>query len=154
MYRTLLVASGTQVYEGRDCWATPDGRLARQPVSNGISPSNGTEMNGVTAAMRSVAVACFPNMSNGCGFNMNLNPLTIRTDEGLDKFASLIEGFFDLGGRQVQFNPFSRETLQEAQKNPKNFPDLMVKVSGYSFRFVDLSRALQDDIINRTEFVV
>jgi formate C-acetyltransferase len=154
IYRTLLVASGTQLYEGRDCWATADGRLARQPVSNGISPSNGAERTGMTAAMRSVASVCSPNMSDGCGFNMNLNPLTIRIDEGLDKFASLIEGFFDLGGRQVQFNPFSRETLQEAQKNTKNFPDLMVKVSGYSFRFVDLSRVLQDDIINRTEFSV
>jgi pyruvate formate-lyase/glycerol dehydratase family glycyl radical enzyme len=152
VYRTLLVASGTQLYEGRDCWATPDGRLARQPVSNGISPSNGTERKGMTAAMHSVAGVCFPNMSNGCGFNMNLNPLTIRTDEGLDKFTSLIEGFFELGGRQVQFNPFSRETLRDAQKNPKNYPDLMVKVSGYSFRFIDLSKALQNDIIERTEF--
>jgi pyruvate-formate lyase len=85
---------------------------------------------------------------------MNLNPLTIRTDEGLNKFASLIEGFFELGGRQVQFNPIGREALKDAQKNPKNYPDLMVKVSGYSFRFVDLSRALQEDIINRTEFGV
>ena len=152
VYRTLLVASGTQLYEGRDCGATPDGRLARQPVSNGISPSNGTERNGMTAAMRSVAGVCLPNMSNGSCLNMNINPLTIRTDEGLEKFASLIEGYFDLGGRQVQFNPMSRETLKDAQKNPKNYPDLMVKVSGYSFRFVDLSRALQDDIINRTEF--
>ncbi len=108
----------------------------------------------MTAAMRSVASVCSPNMSDGCGFNMNLNPMTIRIDEGLDKFVSLIEGFFDLGGRQIQFNPFSRETLKEAQKNPKNFPDLMVKVSGYSFRFVDLSKVLQDDIINRTEFSV
>ena len=154
VYRTLLVASGTQLYEGRDCWATPDGRMAGQPVSNGISPSNGTERKGLTSAMHSVAGVCFPNMSNGCGFNMNLNPLTIRTDEGLDKFASLIEGFFDLGGRQVQFNPFNRETLLDAQKNPKDYPDLMVKVSGYSFRFVDLSKALQNDIIERTEFEV
>ena len=154
VYRTLLVASGTQLYEGRDCWATADGRLARQPVSNGISPSNGAERTGMTAAMRSVASVCSPNMSDGCGFNMNLNPMTIRIVEGLDKFVSLIEGFFDLGGRQIQFNPFSRETLKEAQKNPKNFPDLMVKVSGYSFRFVDLSKVLQDDIINRTEFSV
>ena len=82
---------------------------------------------------------------------MNLNPLTIRTEEGLNKFASLIEGYFDLGGRQVQFNPMSRETLKDAQKNPKNYPDLMVKVSGYSFRFIDLSQALQNDIIDRTE---
>ena len=152
VYRTLLVASGTQLYEGRDCGATPDGRQARQPVSNGISPSNGTERSGMTAAMRSVAAVCFPNMSNGSSLNMNFNPLTIRTEEGLGKFASLIEGYFALGGRQVQFNPMSRETLKDAQKNPINYPDLMVKVSGYSFRFVDLSKALQNDIIERTEF--
>jgi formate C-acetyltransferase len=57
-----------------------------------------------------------------------------------------------MGGRHIQFNPMSREILKDAQKNPKNYPDLMVKVSGYSYRFVDLSKALQNDIISRTEF--
>jgi len=153
-YRPVMVASGTHVYEGRDCWATPDGRLARQPISNGISPANGTEANGMTAVLHSVAAASFPTLSNGSGHNMNLNPITIKSDEGLDKFASLIEAYFEMGGRHIQFNPMSRETLKDAQKNPKNYPDLMVKVSGYSYRFVDLSKALQDDIIDRTEFAI
>jgi formate C-acetyltransferase len=151
-YRPVMVASGTHAYEGRDCGATPDGRLAKQPISNGISPANGTEVNGMTAVLNSVAAASFPPLSNGSGLNMNLNPLTIKSGEGLDKFASLIEAYFEMGGRHIQVNPMSGETLKDAQQNPKNYPDLMVKVSGYSYRFVDLSRALQNDIINRTEF--
>ena len=74
------------------------------------------------------------------------------TEESIEKLAAVIEGYFELGGRQVQFNPMGRETLLAAQKNPGDFPDLMVKVSGYSYRFVDLSKGLQDDIISRTEF--
>ena len=152
VYRPLLVASGTHVYEGRETGATPDGRLAKQPVSNGISPSNGTEKNGMTAVMQSVcAVSAIP-MPDGTGMNMNFNPAMIKTDEGLDKFTSLLEAYFDMGGRHIQFNPFSKETLVDAQQNPQNYPDLMVKVSGYSYRFIDLSKALQDDILNRTEF--
>ena len=154
VYRPLLVASGTHVYEGRETGATPDGRLAKQPVSNGISPANGTEKNGMTSALRSVcAVSAIP-MPDGTGMNMNFNPEMIRTEEGLEKFTSLLEAYFEMGGRHIQFNPYSKETLKDAQQNPKNYPDLMVKVSGYSYRFIDLSRALQEDILSRTEFTV
>ena len=152
VYRPLLVASGTHVYEGRETGATPDGRLAKQPVSNGISPANGTEKNGMTSVLQSVcAVSAIP-MPDGTGMNMNFNPAMIQTEEGLDKFTSLLEAYFDMGGRHIQFNPYSMETLKDAQQNPKNYPDLMVKVSGYSYRFIDLSKALQDDILTRTEF--
>ncbi|MBU4317049.1 MAG: hypothetical protein KKF30_07225 [Proteobacteria bacterium] len=153
-YRPLLVSSGTHMQEGKVCGATPDGRLAGQPVSNGISPANGTEKNGLTAAFRSAAAVSAVPMSNGSSMNMNVNPSNIRSEEGLEKFASMIEAYFDLGGRQVQMNPMSKETLRDAQENPKNYLDLMVKVSGYSYRFVDLSKALQNDILARTEFEV
>jgi formate C-acetyltransferase len=152
VYRPLLVASGTHVYEGRETGATPDGRLARQPVSNGISPANGTEKNGMTSVLQSVcAVSAIP-MPDGTGMNMNFNPAMIQSEEGLDKFTALLEAYFEMGGRHIQFNPYSRETLIDAQQNPKNYPDLMVKVSGYSYRYIDLSKALQDDILTRTEF--
>ena len=84
--------------------------------------------------------------------NAIINPLTIRTEEGLSKFTSLVEGYFALGGRQVQFNPISKEMLLDAQKHPENYTELVVKVSGFSFRFIDLSKRVQDDIIARTEF--
>ncbi|MBT9173045.1 MAG: Choline trimethylamine-lyase [Syntrophomonadaceae bacterium] len=152
VHRPCLISVQTHILEGTITGATPDGRLAGSPLSNGISPSNGTERNGMTATLRSAAAACGPIMSDGVAFNMNINPAAIQNDEGLDKFVSLLEAYFALGGRQIQFNPISRATLLDAQQHPENYPELLVKVSGYSYRFVDLHKRAQDDIIARTEF--
>lgn len=151
-YRGLLISAGGQVLAGLALGATPDGRMAREAVANGISPANGTDTEGMTAVFHSAVKASRAKLSGGTALNMIINPMTLKTDENLEKFASLIEAYFEMGGRQVQFNPMGRETLKDAQKNPENYSDLMVKVSGYSYRFVDLSKGLQDDIINRTEF--
>ena len=151
-YRPIMMSAGTQVIEGFLCGASPDGRLALQAVSNGISPANGTELNGATAAMHSVAKACKAHMSAGSTFNMTMLPSIFKSEESLEKFTSMLLAYFELGGRQVQINPVAVETLRDAQKNPQNYPDLLVKVTGYSFRFIDLSTALQNDIIARTEF--
>ena len=83
---------------------------------------------------------------------MNLSPAMLQSDENVEKLASLLEAYFVLGGRHVQFNPLDAETLRDAQSHPEKYPDLTVKVTGYSARFVDLSKTLQDDIIARTEF--
>ncbi|MEM4091096.1 MAG: pyruvate formate lyase family protein [Thermoplasmatales archaeon] len=147
----LISVSGSQFYEGAIIGATPDGRLAHTPVSNGIAPTIGTERNGLTSVLRSAASACRPPLSDGTSLTLNLNPTAIKDDEGLEKFASMIEAYFALGGRQVQFNPISKEILLDAQKHPENYPDLVVKVTGYSWRFVDLAKPLQDDIIARME---
>jgi formate C-acetyltransferase len=151
-YRGLMISAGGQVLAGRAIGATPDGRLAREPVSNGMSPVNGTDREGITAVLHSAAKASAPPLSSGTSLNITLNPLSIKSDENVEKLAALVEGYFAMGGRQVQFNPMGRETLKDAQQNPEHYPDLMVKVSGYSYRFVDLSKGLQDDIIARTEF--
>lgn len=151
-YRGLLISAGGQVIAGQLLGATPDGRLAGEPVSNGMSPVNGTDKKGMTAALHSAATISEAPLSSGTAFNINLNPLSIRTDEGVEKMASLLEAYVELGGRQVQFNPMSKETLRDAQANPREYLDLMVKVSGYSYRFIDLTKDLQDDILARTEF--
>ena len=83
---------------------------------------------------------------------MTMLPSIFKSEESLEKFTSMLLAYFELGGRQVQINPVAVETLRDAQKNPQNYPDLLVKVTGYSFRFIDLSTALQNDIIARTEF--
>jgi formate C-acetyltransferase len=113
---------------------------------------DGSVRNGLTATLGSGAVVSRATISDGTSLTLNLNPTTIRTDEGLRKFESTIEAYFAIGGRQVQFNPMSKETLADAQKYPERFPDLVVKVSGYSWRFVDLAKPLQDEIIGRFEF--
>jgi len=149
----LISAAGTQVIEGFMLGATPDGRLQGEAVSNGMSPSNGTEKNGLTMTLRSAAHATKDALlTNGTAMNVRISPYLIQTDEGLDHMASIVESFFELGGRNLQINPFGTETLKDAQAHPEKYPDLSVKVSGYSARFVDLRKSLQDDIIARTEF--
>jgi formate C-acetyltransferase len=150
-YRTCMISSLTQTLEGAGCGATPDGRLAGAAVANGLSPTNGTDVNGMTAALRSAASVSGASLSDGSAFNLLLNPSAIKSDEQLDKFASIIEAYFALGGRQVQFNPMSKDVLLDAQDHPENYPELVVKVSGFSERFIDIPKELQDDIIARTE---
>jgi formate C-acetyltransferase len=151
-YRCSMVSSATQVLEGWFCGASPDGRLAMQAVSNSMSPSNGMEMSGMTATLKSAALAGNANYSDGTALNLRVSPLALRSEESLDKLASLIEAYFVLEGRHVQLNPVDAETLRDAQAHPEKYPELTVKVSGYSARFAELPRALQDDIISRTEF--
>jgi len=150
--RGLMISSGTQMMEGMMVGATPNGRLAGEPVSNGMSPTNAMEKNGLTAALLSGAKASSVPLSDGSVFNVNLNPTIIQRDEQLDKFTSMVEGYLASGGRQVQFNPISKETLLDAQKHPEKYPEMQVKVSGYSARFIDIHKELQDDIIARTGF--
>ncbi|MFX1426847.1 MAG: pyruvate formate lyase family protein, partial [Promethearchaeota archaeon] len=153
IYHNCLVSSGTQVMEGKALGATADGRLAYEPVSNGISPANGMERNGLTMALRSIAYATAdPHLTNGATMNIRINPNILETDEGLDHLTSIVEAYLEMGGRELQINPISTETLRDAQAHPEKYPDLSVKVSGYSARFIDLRKELQDDIIARTVF--
>jgi pyruvate-formate lyase len=134
--------------------ATPDGRLAHEPLSDNHSPSPAAERKGPTAAMRSVASTGHDRIGMGSLFNMKFTPMQFSTEDGRRKFAKLIEGYFVEGGYQVQFNVVSNELLRAAQKDPAKHRDLIVKVAGYSARFTDLDRQLQDQLIARTMFGV
>jgi len=153
IYRPCLVSSGLNILEGKMLGATPDGRLSGEGVSNGISPANGTEKNGLTMTLRSVAHATKDALlTDGATMNIRINPSLIETDEGVDKLTSIVEAYLELGGRELQINPVSSETLRDAQAHPEKYPDLSVKVTGYSARFIEVGRSLQNDIIARTVF--
>ena len=151
-YRPGMFSYGVHVLDGLFLGATPDGRLAGGPVSNGISPVNGSERSGPTAVLRSAALAGSSSLSDGTALNMRLAPGLLSTDDGIGKLASLVSGYFDLGGRHVQFNVVDTDTLRDAQVNPGKYPDLVVRVSGYCAYFTDLGRSIQEDIIARTNF--
>ena len=131
--------------------ASPDGRLARQPVADGVSPSQGRDVNGPTAAANSVSMLDHGIASNGTLYNQKFHPTALAGQEGLIKFIDLIRTFFDRKGMHMQFNVVSRETLLDAQQHPENYKGLIVRVAGYSALFTGLSKSLQDDIISRTE---
>ena len=136
---------------GAQTGATPDGRLAGQPIADGVSPMAGRDTHGPTAAANSVAKLDHGIASNGTLFNQKFHPSALSGREGLEKFVAFIQGYFDQKGSHIQFNVVSRETLLDAQAHPENYKTLVVRVAGYSALFTGLSRSLQDDIINRTE---
>lgn len=131
--------------------ATPDGRSAGDPVNNGVSPANGSEKNGATAACNSVSKIPTIWDQKGNIFNMRLAPSTVADKESREKVIAMIRAFFNKDAEQIQFNVVDNETLKMAQKKPEDYPDLMVRVSGYSALFTSLGEACQNDVINRTE---
>ncbi len=150
-YQAGLYPVSANVPLGAQTGATPDGRLAKTPIADGVSPAAGRDVNGPTAAANSVAKLDHYIASNGTLFNMKFHPSALEGTAGLESFVALIRGYFDQKGSHVQFNVVSRETLIDAQKNPEKYKGLVVRVAGYSALFTTLSKSLQDDIINRTE---
>ena len=136
---------------GKDVNALPDGRLAKQPLADGVSPRQGKDTLGPTAAANSVAKLDHFIASNGTLYNQKFLPSSLAGEKGLRNFGGLVRNYFDKKGMHVQFNVIDRKTLLEAQKNPQEHQDLVVRVAGYSAQFVVLAKEVQDDIISRTE---
>jgi formate C-acetyltransferase len=149
-YGVDMLPTTSHIYFGSVTCATPDGRGKGQPLSEGISPSQGMDRLGPTAVIRSAAKMDHARTA-GTLLNMKLSPGLVDGDEGIDKFASLIRTYFRLGGHHVQFNVVAADTLREAQAHPEEHRDLIVRVAGYSDYFCDLTPPLQDEIIARTE---
>jgi pyruvate formate-lyase/glycerol dehydratase family glycyl radical enzyme len=144
---TMTTHNGFGSYTG----ALPNGRKAGASFAEGITPTAGSERNGPTAAMKSVVSLGMERIGNGCTLNQKFSPSALLGEKGSADLASLIRVYFNLGGMQVQFNVVDRETLVDAKQNPERYPGLLVRVSGYSAYFADLTPEMQDEIIARTE---
>lgn len=150
MYRVNMLPTTCHVYFGEVMMASANGRLAHVPVSEGISPEKGADVNGPTAVIKSCAKMDHL-MTGGTLLNQKFTPSVVAGEEGLNQMASLIRSYFNMDGHHIQFNVIDRQTLLNAQKYPEEYKDLIVRVAGYSDHFRNLSKALQDEIINRTE---
>jgi pyruvate formate-lyase/glycerol dehydratase family glycyl radical enzyme len=149
-YHVNYLSTTCHVYFGSMVGATPDGRHSREPVSDGISPVQGTEKAGPTAVLKSAARMDHAR-TGGTLLNMKFTPDLLKDDRGIDKLAHLVRAYFRLDGHHVQFNVVTAETLRAAQREPEKHRDLIVRVAGYSDYFCDLTPALQEEIIARTE---
>jgi formate C-acetyltransferase len=149
-YRINLLPTTVHVYFGKVVGATPDGRKAGEPLSEGVSPVQGSDRQGPTAVIKSVAKMDHLR-TGGTLLNQKFTPHLLSDESGIDKLAHLIRSYFKLDGHHIQLNVVSVDTLKEAQKNPAKYRDLIVRVAGYSDYYVDLSPELQDEIIRRTE---
>ena len=149
-HRANFLPTTVHEYFGGVCGATPDGRKAKTPLSEGISPVQGSDKKGIAAVFCSIGKLDH-TITGGTLLNQRLSPDLISEKETIKKFAQLIRAYFRMGGHHVQFNVVSTDLLREAQNNPKDFQDLMVRVAGYSDYFVNLTKGLQEEIITRTE---
>lgn len=149
-YRIDMLPTTCHVYFGSVTGATPNGRLAGKPVSEGISPHQGADRQGPTAVIKSAAKMDHLR-TGGTLLNQKFTPAVVAGDRGLESMAALVRTYFSLDGHHIQFNVIDRATLLAAQARPEEYKDLIVRVAGYSDHFHNLSRELQDEIIERTE---
>jgi formate C-acetyltransferase len=150
-YNPGAYSMGIHVIEGLFTRASADGRMARQPLSNSLSPVNNTEKKGLTATLNSIAKLNYELSTNGVAVNVRIHPQNLSNEESIEKFYYLLKSYFDSGGMQLQPTVVSTETLKDAQQHPEKYSDLIVKVGGYNATFVDLGTPIQNDIINRME---
>ena len=150
-FLTAFMGISNYIPMGRVLGATPDGRCAGEPSSEGVSPYVGTDVSTPLAAMRSAAKLNQDVHSGGTLLNLRLDHNLVATKRGQANLGAMIQTLFAMGAFHVQFNCVSSEVLRAAQKNPDNYRDLLVRVAGYSTQFVNLSRSMQDAIIARTE---
>jgi len=139
---------GFHVAMGAFAGASPDGRRAGEVLGNGITPSSGSAQKGATALLNSVTRMPVGRAHNGTNLNLRFNPSWLRAEA----LTSLMQSYFELGGAQVQFNMIDTATLRDAQLHPEAHRDLVIRVSGYSALFTELSGPAQEEIISRMEY--
>jgi pyruvate formate-lyase/glycerol dehydratase family glycyl radical enzyme len=149
-YRINLLPTTVHVYFGKMTGATPDGRKAGEPLSEGISPVQGADRRGPTAVIKSAAKVDHLR-TGGTLLNQKFTPQLLADDPGMKGLAGLVRAYFGMNGHHVQFNVVDASTLRSAQKHPEKYRDLIVRVAGYSDYFVDIGVELQNEIIKRTE---
>ena len=148
-YHLNMLSTTCHVYFGSRLGATPDGRFAGLPESDGTSPSQGADRCGPTAVCLSLG-KMDQLKSGGTLLNVRFLPHVLEGEEGISGLANLIRTYFRLDGHHIQFNVVDSQILRDAQRNPDRYRDLLVRVAGYSDYFCDLTPELQEEIISRT----
>lgn len=150
IFRINLLPTTSHVYFGSVIQSLPDGRKAKEPLSEGISPVQGADKKGPTAVLKSASKIDHLR-TGGTLLNQKFTPSFFDDEGSIVKITALIRSYFRMNGHHIQFNVVSAETLREAQKHPEKYRDLIVRVAGYSDYFNDLGEDLQNEIIKRTE---
>lgn len=150
-FKPALASESGYIETSRQIGASPNGRKAGAPYGVNLSSSLAMDRSGPTAVLRSVTKINLLKACDGAVVDIKFHPGTLSNADGIEKFMALIKGFVKLGGFQLQCNVVSRDMLLDAQKNPEKYPDLIVRVWGFSSYFVRLPKEYQDHIIARTE---
>ena len=146
---TAFMGISNYLPTGKVLGATPEGRHAKDPINEGVSPMTGTDTSTCLAALRSAAKMKHDMHSGGTLLNLRLNHDLVATKRGRANLGAMLQSYFAIGGFHVQFNTISNEVLKDAQKNPDKYRSLLVRVAGYSAQFTNLSKEMQDSIMAR-----
>jgi formate C-acetyltransferase/4-hydroxyphenylacetate decarboxylase large subunit len=150
-YDPSMLAISTPVPFGKVCEAFPDGRRRGEPLADGVtSPYPGTDTQGPTAVLRSSSKVDHTRIRGGL-LNLKFHPSALRGENGSHNLLALIKTYFENPGFHVQFNVVDSNMLRDAQNHPENYRNLVVRVAGFSAYWVEMSKALQDQVICRTE---
>lgn len=145
---TLSISNNTPI--GALTGAMPNGRKAYTPLSDGISPTQGSDKKGPTAIIKSVSKMSNEDMNIGLVHNFKLLRGILETKEGENALIQLLRTASILGNGEMQFSYVSNDDLEAAQQHPDEYRDLIIRVAGYSAYFVELCKEVQDEIISRT----
>ncbi|MBQ9151407.1 MAG: hypothetical protein IJX72_04080 [Clostridia bacterium] len=149
-YYTAMAANVSNIYAGHTIGATPDGRRAGEPLSDAASPTYGRDTRGATATVLSVTKPDYTKVACGTVINQKYSP-SMFEDGKREKLLALIKVYFAKGGQEMQINATSTDVLRDAMEHPESYPDLVVRVSGFSALYVTLAREVQMDILSRTQ---
>ena len=136
----------------KNCPATADGRHAGTPYGSSFSPSLEFHPDGLFSVIQSFTKHDMTDLINGGPLTLEIHDTVLRNDIGIKKTAALVKAFIDLGGHQLQLNSINRERLIDAREHPEKYPNLIVRVWGWSGRWNELGKEYQDHIIKRVEF--
>ena len=149
-----MYGAADHINQGEYTWATPDGRVTGEPIADAMSPAQSRDVNGPTAVFESTVCFDHSRFMDGMALNLRMHPSVLSEDSGIAKLRDMTKAYFDDGGLECQYNVIDTDTLRDAQHRPEEHRDLVVRIAGYSAYFVELGKALQDDIIARNENVI
>ena len=147
----ILPVSGNTPF-GLEVGALPSGRNAFTPLADGVSPSSGTDKEGMGAIIKSVSNIPHSRFSQGTLLNLKLDPVFNQDEHSTQDLMGFLKSMCTLGVFHVQFNVVDKDVLLDAQKHPENYKGLLIRVAGYTAYFVELGKEVQDDIIARTSY--
>ena len=151
VYKCGTFGASDHVVQGEITWATPDGRKTGTPIADAASPAQGRDKNGPTSVFLSSTQIEHGHFMDGMALNLKIHPSSLKRNDGITKLEDATKAYFDMGGMEVQYNVVDAETLRKAQAHPEEYHNLVVRIAGFSAYFVDMTPAMQADIISRAE---
>jgi len=151
VYKCGTFGASDHVVQGEITWATPDGRKSGTPIADAASPGQGRDVNGPTCVFTSSTSFEHGHFMDGMALNLKIHPTSLKSVDGVTKLEDATKAYFGMGGMEVQYNVVDAATLRKAQANPAEYHNLGVRIAGFSAYFVDMTPAMQEDIISRAE---